>query len=156
MPSPLIVTAPLPAEAPMMPQQQLDVQGLFSQQNMDKLNNLIKDLPRKPMDVTFSGLGSIGLAVGGYLNKVVVTGTRIFKSFKKLFDGYKTNTIVWGSSLLLGFLYAFYASGWEILNVDPAQWILSTMFVSIFSRFINDKLNSKEIAQDRAKKDLAK
>ena len=57
--------APLPAEAPMMPQQQLDVQGLFSQQNMDKLNNLIKDLPRKPMDVTFSGLGSIGLAVGG-------------------------------------------------------------------------------------------
>jgi hypothetical protein len=57
--------APLPAEAPMMPQQQLDVQGLFSQQNMDKLNNIIKDLPRKPMDVTFSGLGSIGLAVGG-------------------------------------------------------------------------------------------
>jgi hypothetical protein len=57
--------APLPAQAPMMPQQQLDVQGLLNQKGMNELSNLIKDLPRKPLDISISGLGSLGLAVGG-------------------------------------------------------------------------------------------
>ena len=57
--------APMPAQAPMMPQQQLNVQGLLDQQGMDKLSNLIKDLPRKPLDISISGLGSLGLAAGG-------------------------------------------------------------------------------------------
>lgn len=54
--------APMPAQAPMMPQQQLNVQGLLDQQGMDRLSNLIKDLPRKPLDISISGLG---LAAGG-------------------------------------------------------------------------------------------
>jgi hypothetical protein len=57
--------APMPAQAPMMPQQQLNVQGLLDQQGMDRLSNLIKDLPRKPLDISISGLGSLGLAAGG-------------------------------------------------------------------------------------------
>ena len=57
--------APIPAQAPMMPQQQLNVQGLLDQQGMDRLSNLIKDLPRKPLDISIRGLGSLGLAVGG-------------------------------------------------------------------------------------------
>ena len=57
--------APMPAQAPMMPQQQLNVQGLLDQQGMDRLSNLIKDLPRKPLDISISGLGGLGLAAGG-------------------------------------------------------------------------------------------
>ena len=53
---------PIPAQAPMMPQQQLNVQGLLDQQGIDRLSNLIKDLPRKPLDISISGLG---LAAGG-------------------------------------------------------------------------------------------
>ena len=59
--------APMPAQAPMMPQQQLNVQGLLNQQGMDRLSNLIKDLPRKPLDISISGLGSLGLAAGGHV-----------------------------------------------------------------------------------------
>ena len=57
--------APMPAQAPMMPQQQLDVQGLLDKQSMNKLSNIIRDLPRKPLDISISGLGSLGLAAGG-------------------------------------------------------------------------------------------
>jgi len=83
----------------------------------------------------------LSLLASGFLNKIIVSGTRAIKLIKNIFDGTSTNAIVWGSAMAIGFVISFWQVNWNISNIDFANWASMTLFVSVFSMFVHESIN---------------
>ena len=93
----------------------------------------------------------LSLVASGFLNNIIVSGTRAIQLFKNIFNGTSTSAIVWGSAMVIAFVFSFWKVGWKFENIDFVNWAATTLFVSVFSMFIHETIKrlrpKKEVAE---------
>jgi len=138
------------------------IEGVNPNEDLKELGELLKgrkdDLVEVIGDTEFPPKGVQGwltlllsLVASGFLNKIIVSGTRAIQLFKNIFNGTSTSAIVWGSAMIIAFAFSFWQVGWKFENIDFVNWAATTLFVSVFSMFIHETIKrlrtKKEIVE---------
>lgn len=129
--------------------QQFTIEGVKSNQDLKELGEILgarkseldgvlegTDFPPKGVQGWLTLL--LSLVASGFLNKIIVSGTRAVELIKNIFSGTSTNAIVWGSAMAIGFVFSLYQVGWSFANIDFTNWATNTLFVSVFSMAIHE------------------